>query len=142
MIFLSKENFGILLGIVGAIGSVPVFKGYVLGAWSMNSTWKLRRLRREHDLLIKLQNSDRELFSFLLTSILAAIALLGASLMFHGAGVGPNTRDIIPFSDWVVGFLIYMFCVNRLGKINRLERFEETMVRLDAEIEKLERNPK
>jgi hypothetical protein len=33
-----------------------------------------------------------------------------------------------------------MFCVNRLGKINRLKKFEETLMRLDAEIAKLERN--
>jgi hypothetical protein len=140
MNLFSKENFGYFLAIVGAIGSLPVFKGYVVSAWSINSVWKLRRLRRERDLLTRLQNSDRELISFLLTSILVAIALLGGSLMFHGAGVGPNTRDIIPLSDWAVGFLIYMFCVNRLGKINRLKKFEETLMRLDAEIAKLERN--
>lgn len=133
---LTKENIGIALAVIGAW---PVFKGWFLNVWSWNRSRKLLRLRRERDLFVLLKNSDRELFIFLLTSILIVTALLGVSLLFHGVGVDQDGEKLILLSDWLLGFSIYMFSIYRLGQLSRLKKFDKTIANLGAEIEKLEK---
>jgi len=47
MDLFTKENLGILLAIIGAVGAIPVFKGYFVGALSRNNSRKLNKLREE-----------------------------------------------------------------------------------------------
>lgn len=132
---LTKENIGIALAVVGAW---PVFKGWFLNIWSWNRSRKLTRLHRERDFLVSINNSDRELFVFLLTSVLVVTAMLGASLLFHGVAIDSDGEKLVHLSDWLLGFAIYMFSVFRLGQLQRLKKFEVTIEKLDAEIRKLE----
>jgi len=60
-------------------------------------------------------------------------------LLFHGVGVDQDGEKLILLSDWLLGFSIYMFSIYRLGQLSRLKKFDKTIAKLGAEIEKLEK---
>ena len=109
-----------------------------MNIWTWNRSRKLARLRRERDFLVSIKNSDRELFVFLLTSVFIVTAMLGAALLFNAVAINPEGEKLTHFSNWFLGFAIYMLSIYRLGQLRRLKKFEKTVEKLNAEIGKLE----
>ncbi|MGS0896121.1 hypothetical protein ACVBGC_26850 [Burkholderia stagnalis] len=138
MDIITKENLGILLGVIGAVGAIPVFKGYYIGALTSNNTRKLRKLRDERAFFVRLQASTMETAVYLVQGVLIVLAIIGASMMFS-AIPGNDGATFVPLSNATSGFAIYMVAIWRLGKLNRLAKFERTLDMLDREIERLER---
>jgi len=138
MSIFTVDNVGLVIGIASLLGSLPAYKGYLMGASALKGSWQLTRLRNELQLLTKLKDSEHELTYFLAVSVLVPIALLGVSLVFHAAASLPADGGLGPLSDWLIGSMVYIFCAYRLGKINRLRKFDENIERLQSEITVLE----
>lgn len=132
---LSKENIGVALALIGAW---PVFKGWFFNFWSWNRKRKLSRLCLERDLIVSLKNSDRALIVFSVTTFLVVTAMLGISLLFHAIGADPKGKNFIFLIDWMLGLSIYIFSLYRLGQLNRVKKFDNTMAKLNRDIRKLE----
>jgi hypothetical protein len=138
MDFLTKDNIGIFLGIIGAVGAIPVFRGYFVGALTYSNSRKLRKLREERDFFVRLNGSGKDVAIYVFNGVLTSLAVLGASLMFHGIEGNPDGVSYVALSDAICGFCIYMVAIWRLGKINRLMRFDKTIKLLDEQIARLE----
>jgi len=84
-----------------------------------------------------LNASAADVAIYLVKGVLIVLAIIGVSMMFHGMP-GPNSPTDIMLVDWAGGFAIYMVSSWRLGKLNRLAKFERTLDALDQEIARLE----
>ncbi|PXX35167.1 MULTISPECIES: hypothetical protein [Burkholderia] len=137
MDIFTKENLGLLLGLIGAVGAIPVFKGYFVGALTSNSSRKLNKLREERAFFVRLNASPNDVAIYLVKGVLIAMSIIGVSMMFHGMP-SPDSATHIALVDTVGGFAVYMIAIWRLGKINRLAKFERTLDALDRQIARLE----
>ncbi|MCD5361066.1 hypothetical protein [Chromobacterium aquaticum] len=135
MDIFTKENLSLALGVLGAWS---FFKGSYYNIWTWSRNNKVVRLTKEKEFFISLKKSDRDLFIFVSSSAFAIAFMVGVALMFHSAGMDPGGEKIIHFTDWLFGFGIYMLSTFRMGQLNRLRKFDQTVQKIDAQLKKLQ----
>ncbi|MDO8990864.1 MAG: hypothetical protein Q7U91_14660 [Sideroxyarcus sp.] len=129
MEFLTKENIGIFLGIIGAI---PVFKGSLIFLTSWNKKRKAAAIEKEIFRITKLRDSDRELYLFIFRSLLFIAALFAISIMISSVTV-PGI-SVIQFANGTFAYLVSLYT---LGYINRVRTSKRVLAELQAKLEKI-----
>lgn len=120
------------------VGAWPVFKGGFLGLSLWSRAKRLRGLRQERDFLVALKTSESKLCVYLLGSLLVVTLALGVTMMTRWLAFYPETEKYVLVVDWLVGFFVYMYSAHKLGTLQRLKKFENSIERLNRQIAKLE----
>ncbi|WP_423380236.1 hypothetical protein [Burkholderia sp. LMG 32019] len=138
----TKEDWSFFLSFLGLVitiaAAIPAFKGYYLGALTSNNSRKLKKLQDERAFFVRLHESKVDAAVYLVQGVLIVLAIVGVSMMFH-AIPSPDRATFVALVDTISGFVIYTAAIWRLGKINRLAKFEHTLTVLDQQIGELER---
>ena len=134
MELITKENIGLILGIIGAI---PVFKGGFIYLTSWNKRRKMAAIEKEILLITKLSESDRELYLFLFRSVFAVTAFLAISIMLTGitdTGAGQKLYTGLQFVNGTIAYLISLYT---LGYMKRVRSAKKVVAALQAKLDKL-----
>ncbi|MCZ8076020.1 MAG: hypothetical protein O9341_18020 [Paucibacter sp.] len=120
---------GLALGYIGARGELQRIIGLR----------RLPKLLKDKEFYERLRSSPSAQQAYLLESVILLAAIAGAGMMFGSISFLPPS-DHGAFESarlWIVGGVIYMFAMYRLGRYwNVVRRYEKTMERLNAEIDR------
>ncbi|MCA3161155.1 MAG: hypothetical protein ING25_09640 [Burkholderiales bacterium] len=134
MDILTKENIGLLLGI---IGSIPVFKGGLLFLTYWNRKRKLAAIEKEILFITRIRDSDRALLLFLFRAGFIVAALMSVSIMLSAMAVDERELKLLLLLQFFAGTMSYFFSVYTIGYIVRIKNSVETLSKLQFQLEKL-----
>lgn len=125
---------------IGAIGTFPVYKGWVRNYLKWKSNRELEKLKCELIFFESLKSSTYELMRWFGSSLLILFAAVGVAIMFQGVAVGTGGEKLASLIQSLIGMLTYLFAIFRLGQYRKLYKFEETVDLLRKKIEMYEKH--
>ncbi len=125
---------------IGAIGTFPVYKGWIHNYLKWKSGRKLEKLKCELTFFESLKSSNYELMRWFGSSLLILFAMVGVAIMFQGVAVDTGGVKLASLIQSIIGMLAYLFAIFRLGQYRRLYRYEKTVGLLRKQIEMVEKN--
>jgi len=121
---------------------VSLALGYMSAHGQFQKFWRTRKLPKllnEKEFYERLQSSPSERQAYLLETLVLLFAIAGAGTMFGAVqyASGPAPEAFEGLRLWILGGILYMFSLYRLGKYwNVTRRYQNTIDRLAAEIRK------
>lgn len=129
---------GIVITAIGAIGTIPTYKGWMNKLLRWNLSRKLKRLKKEKAFFETLKASDREFVGWIGSSLLILFAIFAVAMMFQVVAVDANGEKLALLFQNILGMSSYLFAIYRLGQYRRFRNYEKTMEFLNEEIKKYE----
>jgi hypothetical protein len=129
------------------LGAYRGFRGEIRSLFAWTQAQKLAGLRKRRARLIRLQESDREYYGWLLSGVLSVLALFALALLYEvvlapPTGSGPQADIVAHFLLSTVrfglGWAAYWIAIGRWKDYRWLQRFDRAMTRLDRAIAILE----
>jgi hypothetical protein len=137
-----------IVALVGGLAAtIRLCWGGVTSGLALTRKRELAGLRKRRDLLVRLHESDRAYYGWLLSGILWALVVLGVQLMFEGSMGTPfyelpqerQLADVIRHvGRFGAGMIVYAIALHRVVRYRWLQRFDRTIATLDRKIATLE----
>jgi hypothetical protein len=138
---------GLMLGLLNACFGGG-WGGRAIGwTFMLGRAQNLTSLQKRRDLLIRLHDSDREYYGWLLSGCLGALALFALEMMFEGLlaqrqVMSPHDQlfygSVLSALRYGLGLTAYLITCARLGGYRALQHFDRSIARLDQAMAKLE----
>ncbi|TVO96282.1 hypothetical protein [Shewanella algae] len=120
------------LAIIALIATIPIYKGWISSLLQWNKSRQVKSLKRQLEIYEKLKN-DQSYFTIWATqTIILAIALVAAALMFNGVAVYKDGQGMAYGFISMASTVAYLFSVYKLGQLNKLKNYEQTIETLNC----------
>jgi hypothetical protein len=125
------------------IGAYRGFRGEIRSLFVWSGARNLVMLQKRRDRLIRLHNSDREYYGWLLSCVLLVLALFAVVTVYEGLMTPPTgwgrradieAHLLLGLVRYGMGCAAYWIAISRWRDYRALQRFDHTMETLDRKI--------